>query len=124
VLEAAVKGEDLRLATCSEVDSVTKGGRDVAGFNGVSPGRANTGCREGLSAAEGLVLFDVVGDCDEEAVNVNAPEPPKLIRLEKLSDCVCDADPLLEVVDCDQRFKFPIPSLTPLTLLDRLCVIL
>jgi hypothetical protein len=124
VLEAAVKGDDLRLAACCEVDSVTKGGRDAAGFDGASLGRLNISCRGGLSATEGLPLFDLLGDCEEGAVKVNVPEPPKLIRREKLSDLVCDADPLLEVVDCDQRFKFPTPSLTPFTLLDRLCVVL
>lgn len=103
---------------------MTIGGRDVAGFDGASPGRANAGCWGGLSATEGLPLFGLLGDCEEEAVKVNAPEPPKLIRREKLSDLVCDADPLLEVVDCDQRFKFPMPSRTPFTLLDRLCVVL
>ncbi len=124
MLEAAVEGEVLRLATRCEVDRVTNGGRDVARFDGASPGRANAGCRGGLSAAVGLDLFDLLGDCEEEAVKVNGPETPKLMRLEKLSDLVCVVDPLLEVVDCDQRFKFPMPSLTPFTLLDRLCVVL
>lgn len=124
MLEAAVKGDDLRLAACCEVDIVTKGGREVAGFDGASPVRLSAGCRGGLSVTEGLSLFDLLGDCEEEAVKVNVPEPSKLICREKLSDLVCDVDPLLEVVDCDQRFKFPMPSLTPFTLLDRLCVVL
>lgn len=96
----------------------------MAGFDGASPVRLSAGCGGGLSVTEGLPLFNLLGDCDEEAVKVNVPEPPKLIRREKLSDLVCDADPLLEVVECDQRFKFPMPSLTPFTLLERLCVVL
>jgi|HubBroStandDraft_4_1064222.scaffolds.fasta_scaffold1339688_1 hypothetical protein len=53
----------------------------------------------------------------------NGPGPPKLIRRERLLDLPCAADPLLEVVDCDHRLRFPTPSLTPLTLFDGLCVL-
>lgn len=62
---------------------------------------------------------------------------PYLLPLEKLSillvpeadvstrdelfDLACAVEPLLEVVDCDQRFRFPTPSLILPRLSDRLC---
>lgn len=40
---------------------------------------------------------------------------------EELFDLACAVEPLLEVVDCDQRFRFPTPSLALPRLSDRLC---
>lgn len=40
---------------------------------------------------------------------------------EELFDLTCVVEPLLEVVDCDQRFRFPTPSLRLPRLSDRLC---
>jgi hypothetical protein len=76
--------------------------------------------RELPSAVGGLLFCNLFGDCVVAAPNVNAPAPPKLMRREKLLDLPCAADPLLEVVDSDQRLRFPTPSLTPAILLDRL----
>lgn len=44
--------------------------------------------------------------------------------LEELFDLTCAVEPLLEVVDCDQRFRFPTPSLTLPRLSDRLCEVI
>lgn len=40
---------------------------------------------------------------------------------EELFDLACAVEPLLDVVDWDQRFRFPTPSLTLPRLSDRLC---
>ncbi len=117
----AVNGEAPLLIVCCETDSVLIGGKDAAGFEEASVGLVEDACREGLSAVGGLVLCNLFGDCAVEAPKVKAPGPPKLIRLEKLFDLAFAVDPLLEVVDCDQRLRFPMPSLTPLRLFDRLC---
>jgi hypothetical protein len=53
----------------------------------------------------------------------STPAPPKLMRLEKLEAGPCATDPLLDEVDCDQRFRFPIPSLNPVILFARLCIL-
>jgi hypothetical protein len=121
VFVVAVKGEALVLESFCRAGSVIIGGKDKAGFVVVSNVCTGRGCREGLSAVGCLDLCNLFGDCAVEAPKVNVPEPPKLIRLEKLFDLAFAVELLLEVVDCDQRLRFPMPSLTPLTLFDRLC---
>jgi hypothetical protein len=101
---------------------VTMGGKEVIGFSGpLVMSLVACFCRGEPSSAVTLEFCDLFGDWVFEVPKVNAPEPPKLIRREKLFDLVCAVDPLLDVVDCDQRFRFPIPSRTPLKLFDRLC---
>jgi hypothetical protein len=77
------------------------------------------------SAVGGLLLCNLFGDCVVDVTpKVNAPGPPKLIRREKLFDLPCVLELLLDVVDSDQRLRFPTPSLSLLLLFDRLCVLL
>jgi hypothetical protein len=52
---------------------------------------------------------------------LTAPTEAEANLREALFDLICVAEALLEAVDCDQRFRFPIPSLTLPMLSDRPC---
>lgn len=121
VFEAAVKGDDLLLSIGCRAGKVMIGGNDVAGFSEPSKGFSVGCCRLESSPAGDLGFCDLFGVCVFELPKVKALAPPRLIRREKLFDLVCGVDPLLDVVDCDQRLRFPMPSCTPLKLFERLC---
>jgi hypothetical protein len=91
---------------------------------GTSTGLEGSACRGGLSVAYDLSLCDRFEDAVFELPKCDPPEPPMLNRREKLSDFLWAVDPLLDVVDWDQRLRFPTPSLTPLKLLVRLYEVL
>lgn len=115
-----VKG-DIRSLVALKAGCVMIGGKVSAGFEEKSNGLPDGASLGGLSPTDGLDFWSLFVVGIAGAPKVKAPGPPKLIRLEKLLLLVCAADPLLEVVDCDQRLRFPTPSRTPLTLFERLC---
>src|SRR4051812_11152096 len=100
---------------------VMMGGRDVTAVSGPSTRLAAKGAGGEPSVAVVLALCGLLGDGVGAMPKVKAPEPPKLIRRERLFDRLWAVEPLLDVVDCDQRLRFPMPSRTPLKLLDRRC---
>jgi hypothetical protein len=73
-----------------------------------------------------LDFFNLLGESPTAASEVDMPklkEPgfPKLILRDRLFDLLCATEPLLDVVDCDQRLRLPTPSFRPPMLLDRRC---
>jgi hypothetical protein len=115
---------DARSWVARKAGCVTIGGNESAGFDDTSNGRPDGVTLGGLSLTDGLDFWSLFVVGMAGAPKVKAEGPPKLIRLEKLLLLVCAVEPLLDVVDCDQRLRFPTPSLTPTMLFGRLCVAL
>lgn len=118
MIVATVEGVSAASTACESDVRVTMGGRTGGGWIGCRLFAGPSGPGLGGGRAFGPSLAFGEGDC------CALPKPPKEPNdpdnlLEKLFLLLCVEDDLLETVDCDQRFKFPMPSLTPCPLSDR-----
>ena len=114
VTVAIVDGESAASTAWDNEGKVTIGGRlDVVGA-----GRGALRAPCGLPPGDVLVFARTIlwggGDCEL----VKPPKGPNG-PVEKLFRLFCVAEVLLELVDCDHRFRLPMPSLIPATLSGR-----
>ena len=111
VTVATVDGESAASTAWDNEDKVTMGGRlDVVGAGGDAL-RAPCGVPPGDVLDFARTILWGGGDCEL----VKRPKEPN-DPVEKLFRLFWVAEVLLELVDCDHRFRLPMPSLIPVTL--------
>lgn len=111
---ATVDGDSAASMALDKAGRVTIGGE----LSAVGAGGSALRAPRGLLAGGVLDLTKTTlwggGDC-ELAKPLKVPNDPDSL-LEKLFRLLLVAEDLLELVDCDHRFRFPTPSLIPVTL--------
>ena len=118
VADVAVEGESAASTAWESEVKVTIGGKigsELAGgfaVLGRSGGPLFVGDRP-------LLMIAALGDGLWRSPNpLKEPKDPDSL-FEKLFLLLCEAEPLLDTVDCDHRFRFPTPSRKPFPLSGR-----